>query len=614
MFKPSERVRAEVLLARNWLAAYIGIILGDGQRLSIDLWAIFPAERWNSSKAVRGFVEAGGRASEQRQCQLVYVVACGWAKGGCVRQSFSRAILNVSKFGDTDIFPLAFERHIFFDRPEETLALLQEMHRDFTSAINISPPTLVRALVPVGYTGYRWATQIEPLWNAYYLALVLKIAERIEAERIALNDRKVFSYRYDYDTGTGKLFADITWRDYRLRTREIATAHEYVALTDIADFYPRIYHHRIDNALRRIDGVDEIRNRIMRMLSVFSGGDSYGLPVGGPASRILAELALNDVDRQLEARRINFCRYADDYTIGAATKDEAYRALVTLATKLSHEGLTLQKQKTKILTREEYLETVGFLDPTENVDPAQSAEDRLLSISVRFDPYSPNAAEDYENLKAALQEIDIVGILGREVAKASIDQTVARQAISAVAALGPQQKDGAIRTLLDPENILVLAPVFISVMRLVREVYDELSDQSKNYVDQFLAQLYARSSHVLSVDVNLAFYVQALAKRFSLNKQQTLIDIFEKSHSSLVRRQVFMAMIAYGALFWIREQKNNFNNLGELERRAFIVASYWLRDEGRFWRDTASRGFTGPQLLIQSWFSGRWQNNQTVPF
>ena len=36
----------------------------------------------------------------------------------------------------------------------------------------------------VGYTSFRWVTQIDPIWNAYLLGLVLSIAPAIEAERI----------------------------------------------------------------------------------------------------------------------------------------------------------------------------------------------------------------------------------------------------------------------------------------------------------------------------------------------------------------------------------------------------------------------------------------------
>jgi len=524
-----------------------------------------------------------------------------------VRDSFRKAILNISKFGDTDIFPLNFERHVFADRPEEVITLLEQFHRDFDQKINHTPPGFVKTLVPVGYTGFRWATQIEPFWNAYYLALVIEVAQGIEAERIPVAQRRVFSYRYQYDQQTGKLFSEENWRDYRIRARELAVAHEYVAITDISDFYPRIYHHRIDNALRRVPGGEAVRPHLLKILSVFSGRDSYGLPVGGPASRVLAELALNDVDHHLESKGIDFCRYADDYTIGAHSKDDAYRALVLLATKLSYEGLTLQKQKTRVITKQEYLDSIAYFDPLDNPDPAQSAEDRLLSISIRFDPYSPHAAEDYERLRTALHDIDIVGILGREVAKASIDQVVAKQAISAVASLEPEQRDGAIRTLLDVETVNVLAPVFMSVMRLVRAVYDDLSDASKEYVSDFLEQLHRSSAHVLSVDVNLAYFVQAIARTRSTRKNQVMVDIFDRSHNQMVRRQVVMGMIESEGTFWLREQKGNFANVGEMEKRAILLGSFWLRDEGSHWRAAVARGLTPEQTLIKEWFSGRWQ-------
>lgn len=530
-----------------------------------------------------------------------------------MREFIGRAIDNVARLGDTDIFPFDFERHVLFDSRESTIDLLVDLHQNFEQRINDDPPDFAKTLVPVGYTGFRWATKIEPFWNVYYLSLVLELAPGIEAQRVPIDSRQVFSYRYHSDLPDHKMFADSTWRDYRRRASEIAAAQDFVAVTDIADFYPRIYHHRIENAIRRIPGAEATGTKLMKLLTVFSGRDSYGLPVGGPASRLLAELALNDVDQHLNGHRIRFCRYADDYTISAASRDDAHRALVTLAEKLSHEGLTLQKSKTKVMTRDEYLETVGLLDPVDPAAEGVAPEDRLLSISVRFDPYSPNAADDYEALKASLQEIDIVGILGREVAKASIDQAVARHAIAAVAVLDPRQKNGAIRTLLDGENIQVLAPVFLSVMRLIREVYDDLENSSKDYVDQFLVGLYENSSHLLSIDVNLAFYVQALGKRDSAQKREVLIRIYDSSRSWLVRRQVFTSMLNIGALFWLREQKQNFRNLSDLERRSMIVASYWLGDEGSHWRQAVRRGFSKPEELIRDWFAARWATNRTVP-
>ena len=80
------------------------------------------------------------------------------------------------------------------------------------------------------------------------------------------------------------MFGKSSWRDYRMRALELSRAHSYVVVTDIADFYPRIYHHRVENALLRLPHPGDFPNRIKNLLSIFSKNVSYGLPIGGPAS------------------------------------------------------------------------------------------------------------------------------------------------------------------------------------------------------------------------------------------------------------------------------------------------------------------------------------------
>jgi hypothetical protein len=119
---------------------------------------------------------------------------------------FKRAIANVIRHGDTDIFPFPIENHLFFDRPSETVVLLNDVHREFEESLSRYPPANEAALAPVNYTGFRWATQIDPLWNLYFLALVLSVADSIEAARLPASARCVFSYRYDWDDSTADLF------------------------------------------------------------------------------------------------------------------------------------------------------------------------------------------------------------------------------------------------------------------------------------------------------------------------------------------------------------------------------------------------------------------------
>lgn len=72
--------------------------------------------------------------------------------------------------------------------------------------------------------------------------------------------------------------------------------------------------------------------------------DSYGLPVGSNASRILAEAALTEVDNYLISKNIDFCRFVDDYRIFAKDAFEAHSSLAILNRRLSQEGLFLNSK------------------------------------------------------------------------------------------------------------------------------------------------------------------------------------------------------------------------------------------------------------------------------
>ena len=525
--------------------------------------------------------------------------------------AIDRALRNISKFGDTDVFPIPFERNVFFHKHAESKAIIQSIHGDLDTWLATQSTTSHECLAQVGYTGFRWAAHIEPFWNAYYLSLVLGIAEKIEHAR--LPEDKVFSYRFDWSDEESKIFKDSTWMDYRRKSIEHAKNSQFVVIADIADFYPRIYHHRVENALLRITDCDT-PSRIMKLLTAFSKNVSYGLPVGGPASRILAELALCGTDRLLVGAGMNFCRYADDYTIFCESEQEAYSHLVTLSQKLFIEGLVLQKKKTRILSAGEYLDINKQLDPAREEDNDEASdESKLLSISVRYDPYSPTAEEDYEALAAAVREVDVVGILSREIAKTAIDTTVAKQAVRAIKAMDNEFYDGAVRTMLDKENLATLAPVFVSVMRTIRSVYEDLEGETKDFVDGTLVELFNQEFYVLKIDVNLCYYIQVLGKRHSVEKEEILTKIFLTTTVPLIKRLVFVAMTNWSCHHWLSEKKNNYSIMGVWERRAMIASSYVLREEGKHWRDKAKKGWNEIEKLIHEWAADKSQKGEALP-
>ena len=528
-------------------------------------------------------------------------------------EAIRRALRNVITYGDTDIFPFPLERYLFDDRLDECVEMLTERDKNFEDDLANFPPLTIETLTQVGYTGFRRATQIEPFWNAYYLALVVSISDEIEQNRLHESEGMVYSYRYEWCEETSSLFKDSTWNDYRRRAFELSKQFEFVVLTDIADYYPRINHHRLQNTLNRLIDVGNVPYRILELLKQFSQTRSYGLPIGGPASRVLAELALADTDMHLARCGISFCRYVDDYSIFCKSKTEAYRTLVLLSEKLFNEGLSLQKGKTKIVSAAEFAELHRFLDPKEDDDPVATEEQKLLNISIRYDPYSATADEDYAALKEAVADIDIIGILSKEVGKTTIDQAVTKQAINTLRALDVSVQEQAMRVLLDPDNLLTLAPVFVHVMRAIRGIFGDLSDTGKEYVDDALVKLYASGAHLLSVELNLSYYIQALSRRRDARKEEILVDIFADTTSNLLQRQIIHVMAEWCCHYWVSDVKRNFNSYTEWERRAILIGSYCLGDEGRHWRKHVRDTLNPAEAMIKDWAAARWQAGKPLP-
>ena len=108
----------------------------------------------------------------------------------------------------------------------------------------------------------------------------------------------VFSYRLSPEKD-GQLFDPLVGYDkFSTRSRELLTdkTFTHVALADIADFYPRIYHHRLHGALSNATPLSQHMVAIMRLLSGWNGTETFGIPVGNAPSRVLAEATIADVD------------------------------------------------------------------------------------------------------------------------------------------------------------------------------------------------------------------------------------------------------------------------------------------------------------------------------
>src|SRR5690606_27590930 len=175
------------------------------------------------------------------------------------------------------------------------------------------------------------------------------------------------------------------------------------------------YHHRLENALNLATKNTSAAARIKILLFKLSHGTSYGLPIGGNAARILAELLLNRVDRLLLAESVNFCRFVDDYTIFADSREDAQRALVFLSgALLRNDGLTLSKSESRLMTSSESARSSPLAEPERSDSKEEEEAKKFLRIRWRYDPYSPTAEEDYDHLVDEVNKFDVVSMLARE--------------------------------------------------------------------------------------------------------------------------------------------------------------------------------------------------------
>ncbi|MBL8755269.1 MAG: RNA-directed DNA polymerase [Planctomycetes bacterium] len=509
---------------------------------------------------------------------------------------------NIACFGDTDIFTFALENSVFHDMEGECAKALEDAEPDIGAMLVEEPPYYANELSIVGYSGFRQATCLDPFWNALFLSSVLAIADKVENSRLPKD--RVFAYRYAPTDG-GALFETDSWNRYRSACEASAATAPYVLVCDIADFYGRVYHHRVDNALAQAAPNCHHVNNIINMLLRMRGGASYGLPVGGAASRVLAELALDRCDRLLDQKGLRFFRYVDDYTFFIDSRDDAYSALHYLSSILAEmDGLALQKAKTRVVTGKEYLGHLAVDKLDAESDALDKQERDFLMIRWRYDPYSQNAEIEYQQLREAVGKYDIVGMLGREVRKSRLNPQLAKKLMQAVEVLEGEQLRAAIQSII--ASMESLYPVIAQVLLLMKRIVDGGKDAAACMAvfDAVASLVKTRGRLVLSAPVR-GFAVRVLARDMRDDATRLLVRLYDSEASQTVKRDIVYAMIFRGNVPWLSQVLKRWASLGLWEKRAMVAASYLLGDEGDHWRKKHSKSWDRMSDLVAKWAAAR---------
>jgi RNA-directed DNA polymerase len=136
---------------------------------------------------------------------------------------------------------------------------------------------------------------------------------------------------------------------------QVAGGRRWVVDLDLEKFFDRVQHDVLMSRVARKVGDKRVLCLIRRYLQagIMEGGlvsqPTMGTPQGGPLSPLLSNILLDDLDKELERREHNFCRYADDVNIYVGSRRAGERVLDSIETFLNHRlRLQVNRQKSAV--------------------------------------------------------------------------------------------------------------------------------------------------------------------------------------------------------------------------------------------------------------------------
>jgi len=142
--------------------------------------------------------------------------------------------------------------------------------------------------------------------------------------------------------------------------------YEYIVDIDLEKFFDNVPQDKLMTLVGKLIHDPDTESLISKYLraGVMVRGQyektEKGTPQGGNLSPLLSNIMLNELDKELEARKLRFVRYADDCVITVGSSAAANRVMHTITNWIERKlGLKVNMTKTKV-TRPSGLKYLGF--------------------------------------------------------------------------------------------------------------------------------------------------------------------------------------------------------------------------------------------------------------
>ena len=505
---------------------------------------------------------------------------------------FIRAIDDLESHGDNDMLPFDIDT-VFISDSKDKIAKIafnlferleksgKKNTKDILNSIQIYSE---RLLSPTGASGFRISTKIHSFWNIYLNGLAIAIAEKNEVYR----SPNAHSYRF-IKNGSSIFDRNKSWKAYKeatIKDPALENNDSVVIQTDISNFYEHIYHHRIENFINDLFGSSStVSTQIDRILSQLSSGRSFGLPVGGQCSRVLAELLMTSIDKLLTLSKLKWHRYVDDFTLIADNQAEAYRAISILSNVLADYGLSLNKTKTIMLKAQHYKNFVYSQLFTEDDNSS-----RLKKIDLHFDPYSDNPISNYEELVETVEQLNVQTLLDLEIHKSQPDTFLVNQISRTLKLHDPKLALQLCNTLLSPGNLHSFRASFSTILKGIISIRTDTKYTSiYSSLDQMVDNIAIHSEHLLLPEANCLHYLRALRVASTSQRAIYVHEKLETSSSEAIKRACFECIRNWKDRASFISARNKWPSFTPEIQRMLWLASFKFGDDGTHFRKQVTK-------------------------